>query len=167
MMDEPKDSPMGRRTTFTPEIGAKICRHLAAGMSLAEVSRLPGMPPVTTLSDWAWNPKHSDPDFVGDYARAKETQAHLTFDRLKDLETRMEEGNLDPHVGRAVIDSIKWRFAKMMPRVYGDRSHLEVSGGLKVETVKDHAPEWMQDRLAGLAPAATASDDEDEDTIIH
>ena len=32
---------------------------------------------------------------------------------------------------------------------YGDRSHLEVSGTLKVETIHDLAPEWMAERLAG------------------
>jgi len=37
----------------------------------------------------------------------------------------------------------------MLPGIYGDRSHLEVSGGLKVETLKDQAPEWLRERLAG------------------
>ncbi len=61
---------------------------------------------------------------------------------------------LDPHAARVAIDTIKWRLSKMMPRVYGERSHLEISGGLKVETVKDRAPEWMETALAGGAESA-------------
>ncbi len=43
----------------------------------------------------------------------------------------------------------KLSLSKMLPGIYGDRSHLEVSGGLKVETLKDQAPEWLRERLAG------------------
>ncbi len=62
----------------------------------------------------------------------------------------LKVGKIDPNTARALIDSIKWRLAKMLPRVYGERSHLEVSGELKLETVKDRAPEWMAERLAGV-----------------
>ncbi len=57
----------------------------------------------------------------------------------------------------------------MLPRVYGERAHLEVIGGLKVETVKDFAPQWLADRLRAPVPepalAAITAGDEDEDTI--
>ncbi len=156
---------MGRRTTFTPEIGAKICRHLAAGMSLAEVSRLPGMPPVTTLSDWAWNPKHSDPDFVGDYARAREDAADTLADRICELAERVEKGELDAHAGRTAIDALKWVAAKLKPTVYGDRQQLELGGSLTVESPKDLAPEWLRELLAEQAPTAISAGDQDDGTI--
>lgn len=80
----------------------------------------------------------------------------------------MKAGKIDPHTARVLIDSIKWRLAKMLPRVYGERAHLEVSGGLKVETVKDHAPDWMKDKLAGLTPAAiVAAEETPEAGTVH
>ncbi len=52
----------------------------------------------------------------------------------------------------------------MLPRVYGERAHIEHSGSVKVDSIRTFAPEWMEAMLA--APAATASD-EDKDTITH
>ena len=80
------------------------------------------------------------------------------FDRIEELEDQLEAGELDPHVGRVLIDSVKWRLSKKLPRVYGDRSHLEVSGGLKVETVKDQAPEWMQEALTATTAATESAE---------
>ena len=149
---------MGRRTTFTAEVGRKICELLADGHSLLAISKMPGMPKISTLQGWAWNADWSDESFVVNYARARALQAHREFDELKDLENEVKEGTLDPRAGQVVMDDIKWRLSKMLPQVYGERQHIEHSGTIKHETVKDHAPEWMQERLA--APAAPVAEDE-------
>ncbi len=62
---------MGRRTTFTPKIGAKICDLLAEGHSLLAISKMDGMKPITTLQGWAWNADWSSEAFVVNYARAR------------------------------------------------------------------------------------------------
>ena len=142
---------MGRRTTFTAEVGRKICEQLANGHSLLAISKTPGMPKISTLQGWTWNPDWSDESFVGNYTRARACGAHVQFDELKELEDRLldKADDLDPHSARIAIDSRKWRLSKMLPGIYGDRSHLEVSGGIKVETLKDRAPQWMIEHLAG------------------
>ena len=149
---------MGRKTTFTAEVGCKICELLADGHSLLAISKMPDMPPITTLQGWAWNADWSSEAFVVNYARARALQAHREFDELKEVEGELKAGKIDPHTARVLIDSIKWRLAKMLPRVYGERSHIEHSGSLKLETVKDHAPEWLQEMLT--KPAAETSEDE-------
>ena len=151
---------MGRRTTFTAEVGRKICELLADGHSLLAISKMPGMPKISTLQGWAWNADWSDESFVVNYARARALRAHREFDELKDLENEVKEGTLDPRAGQVVMDDIKWRLSKMLPGVYGERQHIEHSGSLKVETVKDHAPEWMQERLAAGEPAAQVDEAE-------
>ncbi len=156
---------VGRRTTFTAEVGCKICELLADGHSLLAISKMPGMPKISTLQGWAWNSEWSDESFVGNYTRARALQAHSEFDEMKETEGELKAGKIDPHTARVLLDNIKWRLSKMLPRVYGERAHIEHSGSLKVETVKDHAPEWMQEMLAELAPAAITAGDEDEDTI--
>ncbi len=160
---------MGRRTTFTAEVGCKICELLADGHSLLAISKMPGMPKISTLQGWAWNADWSDESFVVNYARARALQAHREFDELKEVEGELKAGKIDPHTARVLIDSIKWRLAKMLPRVYGERAHLEVSGELKIESVKDSAPEWMQARLGELASApitaAQPARDQDDGTI--
>ncbi len=160
---------MGRRTTFTAEVGLKICELLADGHSLLAISKMPWMPRISTLQGWAWHADRSSEAFVVNYARARALQAHSEFDELKEVEGELKAGKIDPHTARVLIDSIKWRLAKMLPRVYGERAHLEVSGGLKVESVKDSAPEWMQERLGELASApitaAQPARDQDDGTI--
>ena len=52
-----------------------------------------------------------------------------------------------------------------MPAVYGERAHLEVSGGLKVETIKDLAPQWMRDEFAAEALAGGKIEVLDDDAL--
>jgi len=149
---------VGRRTTFTAEVGRKICELLADGHSLLAISKMPGMPKISTLQGWAWNADWSDESFVVNYARARALQAHREFDELKDLENEVKEGTLDPRAGQVVMDDIKWRLSKMLPGVYGERQHIEHSGSVKHETVKDMAPEWMVERLAAPVEAEQAEE---------
>ena len=62
------------------------------------------------------------------YARAREAQADTHFDEMLEPEDQCKDGNLDPQVLRAVIDSRKWRLARMRPKVYGDKIDVELSG---------------------------------------
>ena len=55
------------------------------------------------------------------YARAREAQADAHFDEMAELEAECRAGTLDPQAFRALLDSRKWRLARMRPRVYGDK----------------------------------------------
>ena len=140
---------MGRKSKYTPEIGDKIIELMASGASLRDIAAMAGMPPRQTMSAWGTSGEVSDPDFPGRYARARAEGAHVQFDELKELEDRLldKDDDLDPHAARVAIDTKKWRLSKMLPGVYGERSHVEHSGSIQT-TPKDHAPEWMLDRLA-------------------
>ena len=158
---------MGRRTTFTAEVGRKICELLADGHSLLAISIMPEMPKISTLQGWAWNADWSDESCVVNYARARALQAHREFDELKDLEKDVKDGKLDPRAGQVVMDAIKWRLSKMLPGVYGERTHIEHSGTIKHETVKDMAPEWMVERLTSTPAIDAAISGIDEDETVH
>ncbi len=145
---------MGRKCGYTPELGERICELTAEGASLRDIAEQPRMPPRQTITRWVATPDLSDPDFPGRYARARDLGCHAQFEQLRDLEDRLLDYNdkIDPHAARVAIDTIKWRLAKMLPGVYGERTHIEHSGEVKV-TPKDHAPEWMLDRLEMGKPA--------------
>ncbi len=156
----PQKNP--KKSAYTPELGQRICELLAEGMSCLAISKLPGMKPESTIRRWAMEPEKSDPDFVTRYARARVIGAHARFDRLDEITERVLNEEFEkPENARIAIDAMKWQLSKMLPAVYGERSHIEHSGTLKVETVKDHAPEWMVDKLA--APAEEA----DEGETVH
>ena len=62
----------GRPTTYTPEIGAEICRRMADGESLVEITRDPAMPAgMSTVFQWL----AKDVPFAEMYAQAREQQA--------------------------------------------------------------------------------------------
>ncbi len=145
---------------FTPELGEKICAALAAGQSILAIARLEGMPPESTIRRWGRNPKWSCGEFVAEYARAREDNAHHHFDRLQEIEARLEQEDIDPHAARVLLDSMKWRLAKQVPRSYGDRTALEVSGRVERPAL-DAAPEWLKEAIAKAAePAPTVQQEE-------
>ncbi len=161
MARKAKSNGVGRPSTYTSTIAAEICRRIAEGEPLVKICRDSAIPAYRTVLGW----RVTNDEFAQLYARAREDAADTLADRICELAERVEKGELEAHAGRTAIDALKWVASKLKPRIYGERAHLEVSGGLKVETVKDHAPEWLQEMLAELAPAAITAGDEDEDTI--
>ncbi|MDR2055433.1 MAG: hypothetical protein LBQ10_06145 [Desulfovibrio sp.] len=61
------------------------------------------------------------------YARARDAQADTHFAGMVDLETQCLNGELDPQAFRVALDSMKWRLARMRPKVYGDQANLTVN----------------------------------------
>lgn len=61
------------------------------------------------------------------YARARDAQADVHFHEMADLEEQCRSGKLDPQAFRALLDSRKWRLARMRPKVYGDISRLDLT----------------------------------------
>ncbi len=148
---------------FTPELGEKICAALAAGQSILAIARLEGMPPESTIRRWGRNPKWSSDEFVAEYARAREDNAHHHFDRLQEIEARLEKEDIDPHSARVLLDSVKWRLSRQLPRSYGDRSALEISGSVE-RPISDEAPDWIKEAIAKAAKR-TPSEQQEENSV--
>ncbi len=145
---------MGRHSKYTPELGDRILELIAEGKSLRDIAAEPGMPPRQTMSAWGRNEELSDPDFPGRYAHARDAGTHAQFEQMGEIITKvLSEEFKDPQNARIALDAIKWRLSKMLPATYGERSHLEVTGGLKALTPKDLAPQWMRDEFAAEAKA--------------
>ena len=70
------------------------------------------------------------------YARARDAQADAHFEEMADLEEQCREGLLDPQTFRALLDSRKWRLARMRPTVYGDKMAVENTGEISIKWQK-------------------------------
>jgi hypothetical protein len=106
------------------------------------------MPPESTIRRWGRNPKWSSDEFVAEYARAREDNADHHFDRMQEIEKRLEKEEICPNSARVLLDSIKWRLAKQLPRSYGDRSRMDLTASLDVTTrASDFCPEWMREQI--------------------
>ena len=115
-MTMPK-SKAGRPTDYTQEKAADFCSRIALGNSLRSVVKDDDMPSHTTVYNW-FN-KH--PEFIEQYARAKEDSADSRVDQIEDIGQRTLSGEYDPQAARVAIDAFKWTSGKHRPKKYGDR----------------------------------------------
>jgi transposase-like protein len=105
-------------TTFTAEIGNRICAELSAGKSLRSVCTEFGLARQTVF-DWL----RRQPEFAEQYAIAKEESAdYLAEEMLEIADDRSE----DPQSRRVRVDTRKWIASKMKPKKYGEK--LDVNG---------------------------------------
>ena len=163
--------PAGRPTEYSESKAAEICGKLSMGISLRTVCKDENMPSTTTVYNW-FN-KH--PEFLAQYARAKEESADALVEEMLDIADdgtndymQTLDGNGEPtgawslngeHVQRSKlrIDTRKWVASKLKAKKYGDKIQQEVSGpdGGEIKIItSDMTPEEAsriyQDNLAAL-----------------
>jgi len=119
---------MGRPSAFTPEVRQQVLDHIASGKSVAEISRMEGMP-----SDWTvFQTVAKDADFARDYMCAREKQQFVLADRALAIAAGTDplcfreypDGTkemLDAAERRLIMDTLRWQTGKLAARVFGDR----------------------------------------------
>jgi hypothetical protein len=142
-----KAKKLGRPSSYTPEIGEKICARLIDGESLRAICRDEDMPDRQTVTNWLIK----DETFFGQYTRAREAQADCLVDEILEIS---DDGRNDwmerrseaekgagvesgwvlngEHVQRSRlrVDTRKWFASKVFPKRYGDKvEHSGPEGG--------------------------------------
>lgn len=121
--------PQGRQSTYTPDIGERVCALIAQGKTLRQIEELDGMPPKETVNGWAID----DVDgFAARYARAQRIRTYGMRDEIVDIS---DDETLEPDDKRVRIDARKWVMAKTLPKEFGDRIQHEHSGGVIAGTI--------------------------------
>lgn len=141
--------PRGGQSRYTRARAERICAVLAGGASLRAAAAAEGVEPITVLN---WCKAH--PDFAIQYARARETGYQMWADRITELCAEAHEVAMDTECGqqrisaiRLHIDTLKWQLSKMLPKVYGERQAVEVSG----PEGKDLFPQHTREAVAEFA----------------
>jgi hypothetical protein len=148
---------MARPSSFTPEIGEIICQKISEDMPLTKVCSEHGIPSIWSVYRWMEMEGPEYDKFRKDYARARKEQADSSYYQIQLIEQKMqlprkildkETGEMisnpdyiDPHTGRVLIDSIKWRAGRMKPSKYGEKIDLEVGGNVKIVVQDAYKPE--------------------------
>ena len=112
----------GRPSDFNDEIATRICDLLMDGVSMRSICQQDDMPGRTTVFRWMDN----NPDFAFMYARARMLQADLMDDLI--LETANACTPATAQADKVKIAAFQWRAAKLMPKVYGDKTEVAVAG---------------------------------------
>jgi hypothetical protein len=132
----------GRPSTYTKEIGDKICDAVVNNKTVIQILTELDIP-RTTFFRWLID----NETFRNQYAQAKDKQTELwedeiirvAYDGSEDFgfkESKDESGEsakpvyLAEHVNRSrlIVDSLKWLMSKRLPKKYGDK--LDIDGKL-------------------------------------
>lgn len=122
-----------RPTTYTPELGDRICGLLAEGKTLSAICQdNSDLPSERTIRRWARDPDHP---LAKLYGLAREVGYQTMADHIIDIADGRDEGETAER-SRLRVDTRKWLLSKALPKIYGDK--LEV----KPEGMGDFASIW-------------------------
>lgn len=131
---------MARPSRYTTKLGEAICNEIANGKGLPEIEKMDGMPSARQIHRWLASEAPTYAGFRQMYARAREDQADFLFDQIAETAADVE---IDTQRARLIVDTQKWRLAKLRPRKYGtDRvEHAgDTDAPLAVSIVRVNAP---------------------------
>lgn len=120
---------------YTKAAAERICKVVAEGGSLRAAARAEGLSHGTIRE---WLKRYAD--FAAQYARACDVKHRGYEEEIDEAVAEAERAASDPVCGslriqaaRLRIDTRKWQLCKMLPKIYGDTSRVEVhttaSGG--------------------------------------
>lgn len=143
-----KAKKLGAPSLYSEALALAICNHIANCVSLRAIADMEGMPTVTTIMNWLAD--DSKPEFLEQYARAREAQAdkmaedilaiadeECTMVRADKHGTKDDDGEGNTEVvfdatavarNKLRVDARKWLASKMAPKKYGDKVQAELTG---------------------------------------
>ena len=108
--------------------------RIGNGESLRGVSNDLGV-----LFQTVWSAIMSDEKRRATYEDAKMSRAHYHASKIEEILEDVESGKIEPSVARVSIDARKWLAAKMYPKFFSDKVHLQHD--MTVDVRKHHIEE--------------------------
>lgn len=124
----------GKRTpeNVRKEIQEKILARLMSGEHLTAICRSKEMPELKSIYQWL----QTDAVFAERYSFAREVAAQIMCDEIVEIADNCNEdwtecaklNKASVERAKIMIDARKWTLATTMPRRYGNKSNIEISG---------------------------------------
>lgn len=131
----------GRPSTYTDEMGDKICDLLTQGMSLRKICQSDEFPNASTVYVWL----DRFPSFAERYVRAREA---ATEDMLEDILAIADDPKIEVQDKRVRIDTRKWAMGKLKPKKYGEKQIVDIGNkdgeALEIKSTADNAALALQ-----------------------
>ena len=142
---------------YSDELAERIYEALARSGSMREVCRLPDMPDRRMISRWMVE----DPDFCAKCARAKAIGIDEYVEQTIEIADAFMEPNEVPQA-KLRIETRRWLAERMLPKVYGPKAGLELSGTVEMSKLSDGELDAeiaaLTKRVALLTPADDSAD---------
>jgi hypothetical protein len=141
----------GNPTKYTRALADEICRRVASGESLLAISKRAGLPPESTIRQWALDDRDG---FAAKYARARDIRGDHYGDKVIDIlstkprrivttkaDGTTEEKDDPAHVAwlKNLADGVKWTASKLKPKTWGDKLDVEHFGSIDIGARLDAA----------------------------
>ncbi len=115
---------MGRPSTYAPELVEAVLAYLEDGLCVSEIAAIEGMPKVRTIYQWM----DAHPEFAQAYARAHDAGVRCNEGELLRVARTKPADAVEATAQRTLVDTLKWRLSKRLPKDFGDRQQVEHSG---------------------------------------
>lgn len=138
--------PGGRPPIYTDELALKVCSEIAStSKSLRTICKDLDVCVATVLS-WL----RDKPEFLAQYARAKEEQADFLIEEMIDIAddgsndlmtitkgdvTYEQENKEVTNRSKLRVETRKWIASKLKPKKYGDKVQTEHSGSVAITPI--------------------------------
>ena len=131
----------GRPSSYTVEIGERVCNELMEGKTLTAICSADDMPHSAAVFRWL----QKDDVFRNKYAHAREVQADTLADQILDI---ADDGKSDKYFdedgtervdhdvvarSRLRVDARKWYASKLAPKKYGEK--VEHTGSVEITSI--------------------------------
>ena len=138
---------------FTPEFTAKFFELIEDGNTLTSVSTMPNMPSRAFIRGWM----KKDRQFEVNYLVACRNRADARADKLDELNTQMENGDIHPEVAREIARNHRFLMSKENAHKYGEKLQAAVRHTVTVAPAQK-AVDWSH-YIEGQADDDAQSDD--------
>lgn len=122
--------PAGRPSEYNYELCVEICKEVSEGRNIKHVlASKDEYPNFNTWCDW----RRNNEALSNLYTQSVQNKAESKEAEIEEYKEKLLNGDIDPATARVLIDASKWQAAKYYPKMFGDKSQVDVtSGGDKI-----------------------------------
>jgi hypothetical protein len=150
---------VGRPSSYSSKLAMEICEAVAtSSVGIKMLCRAhTHWPNPDTIYQWL----RTYDEFSDQYARAKRLQVDVLVDEVLEIADGVANSNLAAINGAKLkIDTRKWIASKLVPRLYGDKIHSEITGlnNQPIEVNVNDAKSRLFEKLVKIASEQTDSE---------
>ena len=111
----------GRPSDYDFELCKLICDEVASGRNIVDVlDSDERFPTWNTFRRW----KNDIPELSALYVRAQQDKSEMCLYKIDKLQSKLENGNLEPSSANVLIQTEKWKAGKFYPKMYGTKNDV-------------------------------------------
>lgn len=116
---------MARISEYNKDLCEEICEQIVLGKHIKVIldSDKDKYPTFPTWCRW----KRENDELFNLYTRSIQDKAEMLIFEINNTMNEVKQGKLDASQGRLIIDTYKWLAGKFYPKMFGDKSVIDVT----------------------------------------